>query len=596
MKAEARDLTFLSTEGIVGIPFFQREYVWDDENWSELLDNLGTEGRSHFLGSLILKQQPAQSGAPKEVLVIDGQQRLTTLSILVKALYDSLSEDAQANARDALRAMLFFKKSVFDKAFHVKIQHSHVDRPDFERVIRAGIDGPAIDDATNGGRILACYRHFVAELKSAPWTEAKRGALFAHLLDQQNKMLVVIDLATTDDEQAIFDTINSSGVRLSGADIIKNALYQRAIADLGTDDAVTLYNEAWKQSFLGDQDAVAFWSTERLTGRLKRDNMEILLHAIAVIDGFYDPVKNTMGELPNRYKDRIGSLEDQTSVRSFATGIHQYAGVYREHFGSPTASHHFRFGDGTVRLMQLLEAFQVSTLHPLLLHALRQPEARARELIQQVERFLVRRVIAGGEMRGLNRLVKDLIADPNLLGSLERETTDDMVRGGLRSITNKLAGVILFWVELRRRSLDLKHDVKDLPLVYTLEHVMPQKWVDHWNEISPRKRADGTEMTRHELEADRKSKVYWIGNMTLLTANLNSALRNASFERKVMGEGKRRGIRDYAFLTVTREIVAEYERDKTWDEAKIEARQLKIEEEVLSMWPAPASTTSAPAA
>jgi hypothetical protein len=258
MKAEARDLTFLSTEGIVRIPFFQREYVWDEENWDELLANLGTEGRSHFLGSLILKQQQTQSGAPKEVLVIDGQQRLTTLSVLLKALYDSLDEEARSNALDALRAVLFFKKSVFDKQFQVKIQHSHIDRADFERVIRAGVDGPTLDATGVGGRVVACYRYFATQLASADWPAARRSALFAYLLDQQNKMLVVIDLAATDDEQAIFDTINSAGVRLSGADIIKNALYQRAIVAMGQDDAVALYDETWKQVFLADRDALDF--------------------------------------------------------------------------------------------------------------------------------------------------------------------------------------------------------------------------------------------------------------------------------------------------------------------------------------------------
>lgn len=242
--------------------------------------------------------------------------------------------------------------------------------------------------------------------------------------------------------------------------------------------------------------------------------------------------------------------------------------------------------------MQLLDAFQVSTLHPFILHALRQPEAQARELLGQVERFLVRRVVAQGEMRSLNKLAKELITRPELLRQHELETTDELVSKGLRNISNKVAGVVLFWIELHRRAGDAKHDLRHLPFGYTLEHVMPQKWQTHWP-VAPRKRVDGSDIPSEELEAERWKKVYSIGNMTLLTANLNSSLRNASFEKKVVGEGRKKGIREYAMLTVTTEIIAEYDRDKTWDETKIDARTEKLEREFLSMWPAatPAAST-----
>ena len=80
MDAKAKSFTFLSNEGQITVPFFQRGYVWDKDNWETLLGDLLNTTRGHFLGSLILKQQRAASGEPKEVLVIDGQQRLTTLS------------------------------------------------------------------------------------------------------------------------------------------------------------------------------------------------------------------------------------------------------------------------------------------------------------------------------------------------------------------------------------------------------------------------------------------------------------------------------------------------------------------------------------
>ena len=106
MKAETRALSFLRTEGIVKIPFFQRSYVWNEKNWEDLIVDLLKTGKRHFLGSLILKQVETQSGSPKQVLVIDGQQRLTTLTILLRALFNSLNEKQEATQRALERVVL----------------------------------------------------------------------------------------------------------------------------------------------------------------------------------------------------------------------------------------------------------------------------------------------------------------------------------------------------------------------------------------------------------------------------------------------------------------------------------------------------------
>src|SRR4051812_21487499 len=131
MKAEAMSLTFLGNEGLVRIPFFQRGYVWNIENWDDILVDLLDFDKNHFLGSLILKQLEKQSGKPKEVLVIDGQQRLTTLSVLVRALYDSFEEETKKNSEFSIKNYLFFKKNQTDKDLFVKIEHSKIDRKYF---------------------------------------------------------------------------------------------------------------------------------------------------------------------------------------------------------------------------------------------------------------------------------------------------------------------------------------------------------------------------------------------------------------------------------------------------------------------------------
>jgi len=120
MEAKAKSFTFLSNEGMVCVPFFQRGYVWEKDNWEDLLTDLLNSTKSHFLGSLILKQQRKPTGESNEVVIIDGQQRLTTLSILVKALYDTFPVDLQKNCEITIRNHLFYKKYQTDSDYLIK--------------------------------------------------------------------------------------------------------------------------------------------------------------------------------------------------------------------------------------------------------------------------------------------------------------------------------------------------------------------------------------------------------------------------------------------------------------------------------------------
>ncbi len=593
MEAKARSFTFLSNEGRVTIPFFQRGYVWDEDNWNDLLTDLRNAGRSHFLGSLILKQQKLISGEPKEVMVIDGQQRLTTLSVLVKALYDTFSGEIRGNCAVEIRTYLFFKQHSTDKGFLVRIQHSHVDADAYTSVITAGLDGPAIDTSvsprTEENRILKCYRYFVGELRKL--SEDNRTSLFNRILSPEHKLLVVIDLDEVDDEQTIFDTTNTAGVRLTCADIIKNGLFQVALR-LFVDkpkQALNLYKKTWEKVFLVDDETIAFWEAKRPTGRLMRDNIEILLHSIAVIKEFYDPDKHTLADLSVLYKTQVSSFQTIEPLNTFIEEIQAYGDIYRAEIPSFDDSTLFSFGNSAQRLFHILDAFQITTLHPFILFVLKnhaKDEDMRDRMLVKLEKFVMRRVISKQETNSFNKLCRVFIAHPNALKTAIEQTSDDEVVAGLKAITNKNAALVLFWLELHRRYSDHKYDVRELKDDFSLEHIMPQKWEDHWRDMPDKRNADGTSMNPEEAKKDRYEKIYWLGNMTLLTSSLNSALKNYSFGKKMNGEGRKKGIKAYASLSITKDdIVHGFEAgDTDWGEDKIKARTVKLSGEFLEIW------------
>lgn len=597
MKAEAMSLTFLGNEGLVRIPFFQRGYVWNIINWEDIFSDLLDFDKSHFLGSLILKQQEKQTGKPKEVVVIDGQQRLTTLSILLRSLYNSFDEDTQKNCESSLRNYLFFKKNQTDKNYFVKIEHSKIDKKHFKNVITNDItneeynsiivENSATKIQSKHNKILQCFKYFSEKLKDVD-TDS-RIELFNRLLDQENKILVIIDLSEKEDEQAIFDTINSAGVRLSSADIIKNALFQKALELFENPEEVeVLYKEKWEDVFSIDEDAINFWDTPRATGRLMRDNIEILLHSISVIKGFFDPEKHTLSDLSNLYKTYISKISE-SNLKKFVEEISKYALLFREKILVFNSSTLFNYQDNYARLFHILNVCEISTFHPYILSLFFKYDNNETKLIEElhkVEILVVRRMITRSDTKSYNKMCKEFINDNLSIDAKIAQQSDDDVKNGLTSIANKNAALLLFWVELYRRAKDSKQSVTELKYNYSLEHLMPQKWEEYWSKVTIVDMDGNAILDKEIAKKERYSKIYQIGNMTLLNSSLNISLRNYEFDRKIKGEGRKKGIKDYADLGITKfDILAPYESgDKIWNEEKIISRTESLAADIIKIW------------
>jgi hypothetical protein len=597
MKADAMSLTFLSNEGAVKIPFFQRGYVWERVNWDDILSDLLDDSKSHFLGSLILKQVKRPTGKSKEVLVIDGQQRLTTLSILIKALYDSFDDNIKKNCEIPIQSHLFYKKNQTDNEAHIKIIHSRVDSAYYKQVICSELSDEEyaniiVADSSNkinskDNKILQCYKFFKEELIQLDIS--KRLDLFNRLLHVENKILVLIDLSDDEDEQAIFDTINSAGVRLSGGDIIKNALFQKAIDIFDSMDIVLkMYETNWEVIFDDDDDSRNFWDTPRPTGRLMRDNIEILLHSISVIKGFFDPDKHTLSDLSTLYKTYINHL-DKAQLKDFIIEISEYAKLYRSKILVFKKDTLFNFKDNVQRLFHILNVCEISTFHPYILSLMfkyKNDEVKLNSELRKLEKYIVTRMITKKDTKNYNKICKEFINKNDLIDSKLTEIQEAEIQAGLENITNKNAALLLFWVELYRRDKDTKQSMKELKFVYSLEHIMPQKWEEFWHQVPIVDHLGVNIVNSDNAKNIRYNKIYSIGNMTLLNSSLNTSLRNYTIDRKIAGEGRKKGIKDYADLTITRDdILYPFEKgDVIWNEKKIYDRTHSLGKEILEIW------------
>ena len=604
MEAHGQPLNFLCSEDILEIPFFQRAYVWNDDNWKDLLEDLLKTSGSHFLGSIILKYATASAATAKKAIIIDGQQRLTTLSILIKALYDSV-ENKSPKLMSIATDALFYTLNASDDEYILSINHSHNDREQFKEVMgnveNGVIQSPIlkeldkIDENNSQQLIKRCYKFFYTQLLSI--TNEARIALWNNLFDKNNKILVVIELDDNDQEQKIFDTINSSGVRLTSTDIIKNALYQKLI-ELSKDSEkiAEYYKKTWAETFEKDDTVVAYWNTEKSMGRLWRQNSELLLQTVAIIKGIFDlEKKHTIQQLADLYKTEIENYTEQ-QLYDFIEEITKYANIYKEHIPDFNSKENFEYNNTEIeaveqRVMHILDKNDISTFNPYIIYIFNTYAGQESVIIQklnEIEKYVMCYLITKTPIKNFNKDCTTFINDKSgteIQNRLKEFTNSQLKAGISSSVSNKLGAEILFWIELKRR-LDPKYDTKTLQFNYQLEHIMPQKWETNWSNV-PYVDDNGNERPNNDDSKGRRyQKVYSLGNMTLLNGRLNASVSNNNFKKKMEGEGKRKGVIKYSSLSVTKDDLVDkiYCQNKEWNEQTIIEREKYLGDEVVALW------------
>lgn len=604
MEAHGQPLRFLCDEQILEIPFFQRAYVWNDDNWKDLLEDLLKTSGSHFLGSIILKRAKSITGTADKAIIINGQQRLTTLSILIKALYDSIDNKRAKLINDATEALFYTLKSS-DSDYLLTINHSHNDRKQFEEVMGSVVDGeiksPILrklnEIKEDDPRLLIkrCYKFFYTQLMSI--SNEERINLWDNLFDKNNKILVVIDLDDNDQEQKIFDTINSSGVRLTSTDIIKNALYQKLIELTKDSDKIAeYYKRTWAETFEKDDSVVAYWNKEKSMGRLWRQNSELLLQTVAIIKGIFDvDKKHTIQQLADLYKTEIEDYTEQ-QLYDFIEEITKYANIYKEHIPDFNGKENFEYNNTEIeaveqRVLHILDKNDISTFNPYIIYIFNTYEGQDKVIIEklrEIEKYVMTYLITKKPTKNFNKDCTTFINDKTgneIKNRLKDFTNAELKAGIVSKVSNKLGAEILFWIELKRR-LAPKYDTKTLQFNYQLEHIMPQKWETNWSNVDYVDEQGNILQKNDDNKSRRYEKVYSLGNMTLLNGRLNASISNNNFQKKMEGDGKKKGVIKYSSLSVTKDDLVEsiYNKGKQWNEQVIHERENYLGNEVVELW------------
>ncbi len=564
------------------IPFFQRTYVWKEEQWSRLLEDMeyiSKTGKDYFLGSIILKSHPTPSNSSIGDIrtVIDGQQRLTTMAIFMKVL------GIKSDQRNVVERLFTLDDG------SIAMQHSQSDAKAFNRVMNLS-ELEDIDAEDN--RILLAYNFFKEHIDESNFSIQKI---------RNKAQFVGIDLLPDEDEQQIFDTINSLGVKLTTGELLKNYFFSQ--------ETIAEYNQLWKPAFELDDETREFWEQDVTAGRLRRNNIEAFLSAYLQVK-IQDPVFAVKGEdkimfrrsegLFNNYKrfisdyvatDDMDEAAKKQKIFEFICDLTQYSKIYRNCFNSDTLQSEVGAAPSLDRLNVIIYGLDGTTAIPYLMFIQKNvdDDSEKQKIYEYLESYLMRRIVCKAHNNNYSDLftenligqniktadaLKDYIEQKDPEASLAMPS-NLMVRKAFHNeeMPNKRAAGILYLIETKLRNPALCSTAMLGFNSYSLEHLMPKKWRNNWGiAIDP---------------DNRDFALKTLGNLAIITSSLNSSIRDADWDKKLEGNSKG-GLKKYAAGLVTMEAVL---NSTNWDEDHISERADWLADKATEIWPSYSAAT-----
>jgi hypothetical protein len=556
------DTTTVNFQVLVGncnsyeVTEYQRDYSWTEEQWDDLwqdIDGLRSDPESrHYMGAIVVKAE-----TDRRFLIIDGQQRIATLTILGLVVIASLEEMAQRGGAEANRQRATALRARFvgekDPASLTEISKLVLNKHDdgFYQDYLVQLRKPTTPRAlSKSNRLLwECFEHFRRRIKSDELL-SNDGLKLAELLSEVVARQLTFILITVEDEinaYTVFETLNARGLELTTTDLLKNYLFSR------------MHNAS-------DLEALQRrW--QRLVSTVRQDRFGEFLR-YHYLTRFR---KIRSGKLFKMVRDEV---KEARQVLDLITELESRAELF-DALSDPT--HGFwQDQPGTRRNVRDLNLFRVRQVIPLLFAAHEKLEptdfARVLKLVTVISfRYTV---VSGLNPSELEQAYSDA-AQALLTGKIDspREVAESL-RGiyvsddklaadfsqmsvGTSGPRKKVAKYILCRLESEEsgREFDFETDPA------TIEHVLPENPTDGWEESIPRNRWDDA--------------VYRLGNLTLLPASTNRALGAALYPDK---------LQDYAQsgYAITREIPQIAPED--WTLPLLDHRQAKMARQARHVW------------
>ena len=535
------------------IPVYQRYYSWDIEQcrrlWNDIVDMQKRNKAGHFVGSIVNIAEQAMPTGVQKYMIIDGQQRMTTLTLLLLALRDYAiqhPEDTTINSRRIDNMLLKNEYEVGDERY--KLLLTETDRDILIRLV----ESKPIPDGTKS-RLIDNYKFFSGKI-------ADRDLQPAEIYESIGKLQIVnITLdRTMDDAQAIFESLNSTGKELSESDLIRNYV----LMGLEPSEQTYVYEHLWRpmeQLFLYEtQDSVMdSFFRHYLTMKLTRIPKQ--------------------GRVYEEFKLYHLNCEFGT-IRELCQDLLNYAKFYTDIVFKRSNNADLK------RLYEDIVDLRMEVSYPFLLKVHNDcakgtiTEDNLKEILRLCISYVLRRSICDIPTNSMNKTfatLRNSIRPDDYMNSIKAFFVLQDTYKEFPDNEKFMAAFMsrdIYTMRARNYILSrLENFGNKAPIIienYTIEHIMPQN-----TSLSPE--------WQHDLGVNwkeiQKAYIHTIGNLTLTAYNSEMSDRPFMDKMNMPGGFKESALRLNAYLVKLTE----------WNEDHIKERAQQLAAKAVQIWPYP---------
>ena len=451
----------------------------------------------------------------------------------------------------------------------IALRHGRNDIDAFEKIMAVD-KAEKIENPAPTSRIIEAFNYFVENMDASKLNI---------MLINSNTQFVRIDLDANEDEQQIFDTINSLGVNLTTSELLKNYFFSR--------ETVSDYESKWVDVFEKDDEAKVYWDTEIETGRIKR----------AMIDIFFDSyfqffVQDKKYSITN--EDKLMYARVDNLAQSYQHFINTYCGGDKNVVLGQMKDYarcfmqNFRLDQCDMSVPGTFGIFglKTTTLIPYVLYVAKNvyDEEERNRMYGILESYIMRRMVVHASTKNYNNLFTSLILNSVLdaeslltrLKNFEDATSyvpnDADLKIGFDNskLINLQSKGIIYLIESRIRPASSSTALLGFNS-YSLEHLMPKKWRNNWQPCDT-----------EEDARKRDSILLTLGNLAIITQSLNASIRDAAWDVKKSGKGANKpGLNLCAGgLSTLHDALGKDE----WNETEIKGRASWLAEQAATIW------------
>ena len=535
------------------IPIYQRTYSWREEQCKQLWDDIMYAGSNenisdHFIGPIVyIKEEPFHASKLHELLVIDGQQRLTTVMLILEALARRIDNNEVEGFSAEMIHNLYLSNQYQKGENRYKLLLSKTDKESLKAVVDQKENG--VDQSLHIRRNFAWFSEKMKGLDNDGVVAFCKGI---------NKLTIVdITLERGNDKpQRIFESMNSTGLELSQADLIRNFV----LMDLDKDEQNQLYEDHWRRMEVdfgqeGYEEHFDVFMRHYLTLRTRKI-----------------PNKRRVYKAFKEYADKQGN------VSALVTDIHEFA----EYYCAMALNKEQK--EILAKAFRDLSKLKLDVAYPFLLYLYRDykhellTSATFAEAVRMIESYIFRRAICRLPSSGHNKIILSFLnkyaEDRSLVAVREymRGLSDNSRFPGDEEFEREFANHRYpdekYWL-YRLENNDRKEAITEMDHTgrkYTVEHIMPRTLSEEWrNLLGP----------DHELIHEEYLRSP--GNITLTGYNSEYGNRSFVYKHSTKGGFKHSPLKlNESLITV-----------KKWDDGAIRKRAVLLAKMAVKVWPFP---------